>query len=118
MTHEVIGMFHSLCKLSPFGLPNQLPYCPARTRGPAPNIKAKGLPGLFDDLPELVSGPSLPSVEKPKAGCFGRDASSGGFLGGWKVLVEICCDMAYELETCLYWKQSVDKTDTVKVHIL
>ncbi|CAK8989775.1 unnamed protein product [Durusdinium trenchii] len=33
---------------------------------PAPNIKAAGLPGLFDDLPELVSGPSLPAVEKPE----------------------------------------------------
>ena len=37
--------------------------CSGLPEGPAPNIKAAGLPGLFDDLPELVSGPSLP--EKP-----------------------------------------------------
>eukprot|EP00435_Cladocopium_sp_Y103_P034584 s2735_g8.t5 len=34
--------------------------CSGLPEGPAPNIKAAGLPGLFDDLPELVSGPSLP----------------------------------------------------------
>ena len=39
--------------------------CDGLPEGPAPNIKAAGLPGLFDDLPELVSGPSLPAVEKP-----------------------------------------------------
>ena len=38
--------------------------CDGLPEGPAPNIKAAGLPGLFDDLPELVSGPSLPAVEK------------------------------------------------------
>ena len=37
--------------------------CTGLPEGPAPNIKAAGLPGLFDDLPEMVSGPSLP--EKP-----------------------------------------------------
>ncbi|OLP86525.1 Protein phosphatase 1A [Symbiodinium microadriaticum] len=40
--------------------------CDGLPEGPAPNIKAAGLPGLFDDLPELVSGPSLPAVEKPQ----------------------------------------------------
>ncbi|CAK8989842.1 unnamed protein product [Durusdinium trenchii] len=40
--------------------------CNGLPEGPAPNIKAAGLPGLFDDLPELVSGPSLPAVEKPE----------------------------------------------------
>eukprot|EP00913_Durusdinium_trenchii_P027967 g26222.t2 len=35
--------------------------CNGLPEGPAPNIKAAGLPGLFDDLPELVSGPSLPA---------------------------------------------------------
>ena len=39
--------------------------CDGLPEGPAPNIKAAGLPGLFDDLPDLVSGPSLPAVEKP-----------------------------------------------------
>lgn len=34
--------------------------CSGLPEGPAPNIKAAGLPGLFDDLPEMVSGPSLP----------------------------------------------------------
>lgn len=39
--------------------------CGGLPLGPAPNIKAAGLPGLFDDLPELVSGPSLPTDETP-----------------------------------------------------
>ncbi|CAJ1340871.1 unnamed protein product [Effrenium voratum] len=40
--------------------------CEGLPEGPAPNIKAAGLPGLFDDLPEMVSGPSLPQAEPQK----------------------------------------------------
>eukprot|EP00438_Fugacium_kawagutii_P006317 Skav230349 [mRNA] locus=scaffold1251:20431:45400:- [translate_table: standard] len=43
--------------------------CSGLPEGPAPNIKAAGLPGLFDDLPEMVSGPSLPEKPPDSARC-------------------------------------------------
>jgi len=69
--------------------------CDGLPAGPAPNVKAAGLPGLFDDLPSEVSGPSLPQVEKePQVECLwavfdGHGGAAASFACAARIPTEI-----------------------------